>query len=70
MEQGLCRVLAGRTATVIAHRLSTIRRTGHIVVLEHSTGGSPSRGTHEGAAAAEGAYWRLYCDWAEQAAAA
>ena len=35
IEEGLRRLLAGRTAVVIAHRLSTIRGAGRIVVLEH-----------------------------------
>jgi ATP-binding cassette subfamily B protein len=35
IEEGLGRLLHGRTAMVIAHRLSTIRRAGRIVVLEH-----------------------------------
>ncbi len=34
IEQGLRRLLAGRTAIVIAHRLSTIRQAGRIVVLD------------------------------------
>ena len=34
IEEGMRRLLAGRTAIVIAHRLSTIRRAGHIVVLD------------------------------------
>ena len=34
IEQGLRRLLAGRTAIVIAHRLSTIRHAGLIVVLD------------------------------------
>jgi ABC-type multidrug transport system fused ATPase/permease subunit len=67
IEEGLRRLLAGRTAIVIAHRLSTIRQAGSIVVLEH--GRIAEQGTHDELIEAEGRYYELYRDWATQAAA-
>jgi ATP-binding cassette subfamily B protein len=66
IEQGLERLLVGRTAIVIAHRLSTIRRASRIVVLEHGT--IAESGTHEELLEMNGAYSRLYGTWARQAA--
>ncbi len=67
IEQGLRRLVAGRTAIVIAHRLSTIQHAGRIVVLEH--GRIVEQGTHDELLDAGGRYWELYRDWSEQAAA-
>ena len=66
IEEGLRRLLAGRTSIVIAHRLSTIRQAGRIVVLEH--GRITEQGTHDELIGAEGSYYQLYRDWASQAA--
>jgi ATP-binding cassette subfamily B protein len=68
IEEGLRRLVAGRTAIVIAHRLSTIRGAGRILVLEH--GEVVEDGTHDELLEARGHYWRLYRDWADQASAA
>ena len=67
IEQGLRRLVAGRTAVVIAHRLSTIRNAARILVMEY--GQIVEQGTHEELLAAGDRYWALYRDWTDQAAA-
>ncbi|MDQ2894448.1 MAG: ABC transporter ATP-binding protein/permease [Actinomycetota bacterium] len=67
IEDGLRRLVAGRTSIVIAHRLSTIRHASRILVMEH--GQIVESGNHDELLAAQGRYWQLYRDWAEQAAA-
>ena len=65
IEEGLRRLLDGRTAIVIAHRLSTIREADRIIVLEH--GRVVEQGSHDELVAAGGPYAALYHDWAAQA---
>jgi ATP-binding cassette, subfamily B, bacterial len=67
IEEGLQRLVAGRTAIVIAHRLSTIQHADRILVMEY--GRIVEQGTHEELLEAEGRYWQLYRDWADQAVA-
>ena len=67
IEEGLRRLLAGRTSIVIAHRLSTVMRADRIAVLEH--GRVVESDSHDELIEAGGAYARLYRSWAEQAAA-
>jgi ATP-binding cassette subfamily B protein len=67
IEQGLRRLLAGRTAIVIAHRLSTIRGASRIIVL--ADGRIVEQGSHDELLAAGGPYAELYRDWSQAAAA-
>ena len=67
IEEGLRRLLAGRTAIVIAHRLSTVRNADRIAVLEG--GEIVETGTHDELIEAGGCYSRLYREWSDVAAA-
>jgi ABC-type multidrug transport system fused ATPase/permease subunit len=67
IEEGLHRLLAGRTAIVIAHRLSTIRDADRIVVL--AGGRIVEQGSHDELLDAHGVYAGLYRDWSESLAA-
>ncbi|EFH81748.1 ABC transporter ATP-binding protein [Ktedonobacter racemifer] len=58
VQEGLRRLLYGRTAFVIAHRLSTIKNADKIIVLQK--GEIMEQGTHDELLKADGAYASLY----------
>ena len=58
IEQGMDRLMAGRTVFVIAHRLSTVRNAQAIMVLEQ--GRIIERGDHADLIAQKGRYYQLY----------
>ena len=58
IEQGMDKLMQGRTVFVIAHRLSTVRNSDMICVLEH--GEIIERGNHEQLIAQRGRYYQLY----------
>ena len=58
IQQGMEKLMRGRTSFVIAHRLSTIKRADRILVIEHGT--VIESGSHAALLAARGHYYRLY----------
>ena len=58
VQQGMDRLMQGRTTFVIAHRLSTIRNADCIMVMEQ--GRIIERGNHDELIAAKGRYYQLY----------
>ena len=58
VQDGMDRLMKGRTTFVIAHRLSTVRNSDCIMVLEN--GRIIERGTHEQLIQEKGRYYQLY----------
>lgn len=58
IQEGLKRLLVGRTSFVIAHRLSTIREADKVVVM--NLGRIVEMGTHDELIAKRGMYYNLY----------
>ena len=58
VQDGMDKLMAGRTTFVIAHRLSTVRNSDCIIVLEQ--GRVIERGNHDELIAKHGKYYQLY----------
>lgn len=58
IQEGLARILEGRTSLIIAHRLSTVRDADRILVMQR--GKIMEDGTHEELLRMNGIYARLY----------
>jgi ATP-binding cassette subfamily B protein len=57
VQDGMDRLMQGRTTFVIAHRLSTVQNSDVIIVLDH--GRIIERGSHEKLIAEKGTYYQL-----------
>jgi len=58
IQEGMTRVLEGRTAIIIAHRLSTVRDVDRIIVMRD--GRIVEQGNHDALLAKDGVYAQLY----------
>ena len=58
VQDGMDKLMSGRTTFVIAHRLSTVQNSDAIMVLDH--GHIIERGSHTDLIAAKGVYYQLY----------
>lgn len=58
VQEGMDKLMEGRTVFVIAHRLSTIQNSDAIMVLEQ--GHIIERGNHEDLLKQKGKYYQLY----------
>ena len=58
VQDGMDKLMEGRTVFVIAHRLSTVRNSNAIIVLDH--GRIIERGSHDDLIAQKGQYYKLY----------
>ena len=58
VQDGMDKLMNGRTVFVIAHRLSTVRNSKAIMVLDH--GRIIERGNHDDLIAEKGTYYQLY----------
>lgn len=58
VQDGMDKLMQGRTVFVIAHRLSTVKNAGVILVMDH--GRIVERGSHDSLIAQHGMYYRLY----------
>ena len=60
LQQGLQRLLVGRTSFIIAHRLSTIKNCDKIMYIDNK--GIAECGTHDQLIAKKGEYYKLYTE--------